>query len=217
MSKFNLMIIGTIAIGVFALPMVIATFSGSHEYIAPENVDCLKCHPDVQADLDASVSNHTHAGVRSDGSEWTLFCTDCHTVSGIGLSPGGGHAAQKVDCGYCHNGSNFDFVGAYEWWHTAPTSIVVEHNLNAPSECKACHRIGDTFEYHPFIYEVFNEISLETAAHNGFYENALNDDTLLGASEACVGCHTHAEINFTQPLGSFNMVYDPVAGTFEKE
>lgn len=213
MSKFNLMLIATIAIGVFALPMVVATFSGSHEYVAPENVECQKCHPDVQADLDASVSNHTHAGVRSDGSEWTLFCTDCHAVSGIGLSPGGGHAAQKVDCGFCHNGSNFG-PDAWNWWHNE-TGLLQVHEM----KCTACHREEDMLngDYHPFIYEVFNEITLETAAHNGFYLNALNDDTLKGASEACVGCHTHAEINFTQPLGSFSMIYDPVDGTFGKE
>jgi len=66
MSKFNLILLATLAIVVFALPGVVTTFSGSHEYVAPENVECQKCHPDVYAELMSSQSEHTHAN-----ADWT--------------------------------------------------------------------------------------------------------------------------------------------------
>jgi nitrate/TMAO reductase-like tetraheme cytochrome c subunit len=207
MVKYNLMLIATIAIGIFALPIVSSTFSGSHAYIAGENVECLKCHADVEAELASSSTNHTHAN-----DDWTvkqmLDCDECHNVSGIGESLGGGHAAQKVDCAFCHDNTTFG-IGYFDFMH----GLRVEYGM----DCLDCHYGTDYDETDMFLDDVFNEITLETAAHYTFYQNAVNDSTLLGGTESCVGCHTHAEVNFTQPLGTYSMTYDPITGVFGKE
>jgi len=208
MGKYNLMLVATIAIGVFALPMVVSTFSGSHAYVAGENVDCLKCHADVEAELASSSTNHTHANDAWEEKQ-VLDCDECHDVSGIGDSPGGGHAAQKVDCAFCHNSTAFG-SGYITFMH----DIRDEYGM----DCEDCHDPAISgYSNNMFLNDVFDEITLETAAHYTFYQNAVNDTTLLGGTESCVGCHTHAEVNFTQPLGTYSMTYDPITGTFGKE
>jgi hypothetical protein len=209
MSKFTLMIIGTIAIGLFALPGVISTFSGSHEYVAPENVECQKCHPDVYAELTSSESDHTHAN-----ANWTvkqaLDCNECHTVGEIGGSPGAGHAARLVDCAICHDKTLFESTGeSYaDWGH----DLSAEYGM----ACKDCHMMGEN-GYEGDLGAVYDEITNDTAAHYNFYTNSVNDTTLLGGTESCVGCHTHVEFNFTQPLGTSDMTYNPETGVFGKE
>lgn len=215
MSKFSLMLIATISIGIFALPVVISTFSGSHAYVAGPSVECTKCHADVYNELLSSQSNHTHAN--ADWTEKQVFdCDECHTVSGIGGSPGGGHAAQRVDCGFCHNKTAYESKGAsYEnWAHNFATSTGLKFKYGMA--CSDCHR-GSPSASTMFLDWVYMNITKPTAAHNPFYLNALNDDTLLGGTEACVGCHTHVEVKFSKPLGGMNMTYDPVTGEFGKE
>ena len=236
MGKYNLMLVATIAIGVFALPMVVSTFSGSHAYVAGENVECLKCHADVEAELASSSTNHTHAN--DDWAKTPLDCDECHNVSGIGASVGGGHAAQKVNCAFCHNkstytGGDLTSLTYRNWAHDFDnlTGLYYEYEMNCDS-CHSteldhgycsmpggCHNPGDWDEYsaNMFLDDVFNEITLETAAHYTFYQNAVDDETLLGGTESCVGCHTHVEMNFTEPLGTYSMTYDPITGTFDKE
>lgn len=215
MSKFTLLLIGTIAIGMFALPGVVSTFSGSHDYIAPENVDCTTCHPEVYEELLSSVDDHTHAGYTPSGEEWTLDCVECHTVSGIGDSPAVGHAAQKVDCDFCHDRSLFSENDYSEWAHywTEGTGLLYKYEM----ECDACHRTGVYDAGSMFIDDVYVNIINNDSAHVGFFNNADNDSTLLGASESCIGCHAHVTFTFTQPLGTANMTYNPETGEFAKE
>lgn len=219
MSKFTLMIIGTIAIGLFALPGVISTFSGSHDYIAPENVNCMTCHPEVLVELENSKNDHTHANANWTVKE-TLDCVECHTVSGVGDNPAVGHAAQKVDCDFCHADSSFS-PGDYSDWAHAPTSggatsgLLVEYGM----ACDDCHRSegGASNKANMFLDDVYENIIHEDAAHVGFYYNADNDTTLLGGTESCIGCHTHIVFNMTQPLGTSGMTYNPGTGVFGKE
>ena len=206
MSKFALMIIGTIAIGLFALPGVISTFAGSHEYVAPENVECQKCHPDVYAELMSSKLENTHAN-----ANWTVKqafdCDECHNVSDIGGSPGSGHAARLVDCAICHNKTLFTSTGkSYSGWAHALSD---EYGMICGTDCHTTVSTG--------ALDAVNEINDPTAAHYNFYTNSVSDTTLLGGSESCIGCHTHVEFNFTQPLGTSNMTYNPETGVFGKE
>ena len=212
MSKFNLILIGTLAIGMFALPGVVSTFSGSHEYIAPENVDCMKCHQGVYNDILGSIDNHTHAGYSTSGEEWTLDCVECHTVSGIGDNVGGGHAAQKVDCAFCHDNSSFSGNDYYEWAHNFIDSTGLLYNYDM--KCDACHRLDMDLKEGMFLDDVFKNIVIPDAAHSGFFDNAVNSTLLLGPSEACVGCHTHVDFNMTEPPGGRGMTYDMVSGVF---
>ena len=213
MSKFNLILLATLAIGMFALPGVVSTFSGSHEYVAPENVECQKCHPDVYAELMSSQSEHTHAN-----ADWTkkqaFDCDECHTVSDLGGSPGGGHAARLVDCAICHNKTLFESTGEsyQDWAHImsgpdAGTGIKYEYGMDAP-HCRDCHTPTGDIDW------CYDEITDSKAAHYNFYMNSVNDSTLLGGSESCVGCHTHVDFTFTQPIGTSDLTYNPNTGEF---
>ncbi|HUV83323.1 MAG TPA: hypothetical protein VMW53_09660 [archaeon] len=212
MTKFNNILLATLAIGLFALPAVVSTFLGSHEYIAPENVECQKCHPELYAELISSQSDHTHAN-----ADWTkkqaLDCNECHTVSDLGGSPGGGHAARLVDCAICHNKVLFESTGEsyLNWGHNVNdgTGIYYEYGMG----CKDCHIVGAN-GYYGNLSAVYFEIVDPNAAHYNFYMNSLNDSTLLGGSESCVGCHTHVDLTFTQPIGISNLTYNPKTGKF---
>jgi len=209
MSKFNLLLIGTLAIGMFALPGVVSTFSGSHEYVAPENVECQKCHPDVYAELMSSQSDHIHAN-----ADWTnkkaLDCNECHTVSDLGGSPGSGHAARLVDCAICHDKTLFESTGeSYSSWG---------HDLSAEygMACPDCHMFGEN-DYLSYFSDVYFEIVDPNSAHYNFYMNSVNDNTLLGGSESCIACHTHVEFTFTWPQGTSEIIYDQETGVFRNE
>ena len=221
MEKFNTVLIGVLAIGIFMLPAVVSTFTGSHDYIAPENVECGSCHPDILAELTASADDHTHAN-----STWSekqvLDCEECHTVDDIGDSPGAGHAARKVDCAICHNKTLFESGlddGSYSDWAHAPqpagasSGLMIEYGM----DCIDCHREpspGDNSTM--FLDDVYNTITESNAAHYNFYMNAVNDTTyLLGGTESCVGCHSHVDFEITEPLG-LNMTYDPLTGQFDR-
>ncbi|MCG7849278.1 MAG: hypothetical protein MIO93_08890, partial [ANME-2 cluster archaeon] len=140
-------------------------------------------------------------------------CDECHTVSDLGGSPGAGHAARLVDCAICHNKTLFESAGRagrpyMKWAHSPgpgnPTSgLMFEYGM----KCNDCHRTegGKSNKANMFLDDVYENIIHEGAAHVGFYNNADNDTTLLGGSESCVGCHTHVEFNFTQPLGTSDM------------
>ena len=207
MNKFTLLIIGTIAMGLFIMPGVISTFSGSHEYVSPENVECQKCHMDVFTELASSESEHTHAN-----AAWTVKqmfdCEECHTVSNIGSSPGEGHAARLVDCAVCHDKAVFESTGEsyIDWAHdmSEGTGIMYEYGM----ACVDCHTPTGDIDW------CYEEIADSNAAHNDFYNNAMNDDTLLGGTESCVGCHTHVEFTLTEPIGSSDMTYNPNTGEF---
>lgn len=214
MTRFNILLIGMIALGLFLLPGVISTFTGSHSYVAPENVECQKCHQDVFAELQASQADHVHAN-----ANWTnkqIFdCNECHTVSDLGGSPGTGHAARTVDCAICHNKTLFESTGEsyYDWAHDSQDEgIYFEYGMY----CLDCHYFSD--EGLPvFIDEVYENIVLEEAAHNQYFLNAMNDSTLLGGSEACVSCHTNVDFVMTDTLRTYSMNYNSLTGEISRE
>lgn len=224
MNKFGIMLIGVLAIGMFLLPSVISTFSGSHDYVAPENVECEKCHDDVYAELLLSADDHTHAN--TNWTEKQVFdCLECHTVDSIGDNPGAGHAARIVDCAICHDKDVFEAepgsAGTYSDWAHAPTSVgftsglLVEYGM----ACTDCHRSDSPAnKANMFLDDVYTTINDTDAAHYTFYVNsdAVGDD-LLGTTESCVGCHTHVEFDIDGQLGYDVMTYDAENGTFGHE
>jgi len=147
----------------------------------------------------------------------SLDCDECHIVSDLGGSPGAGHAARLVDCAICHNKTLFESAGGagrpyMNWAHSPgpgnPTSgLLFEYGMDCPD----CHTPTGDIDW------CYDEIIDPTAAHYNFYMNSVNDTTLLGGSESCVGCHTHVEFNFTQSLGTSDMTYNPETGEFGKE
>ena len=231
MNKFNVLLIGTIAIGIFLLPNVISTFTGSHNYIAPENVNCTKCHMDVYEELHNSIDDHTHAN--SQWSKWythqqgllpirkVFDCVECHSVSEVGRIPGEGHAAKKVDCAFCHNKTRYEAETGklYTTLGHAPNAWYMTSGLcpEYGMACTDCHRPTGNYPENLFIDDVFDdEITNISAPHHQFYENAKNDSILLGGSESCVACHSHTKFTITAPLGK-NITYSPNSGLFGRE
>ena len=219
MRKFNVLFIGVITIGIFMLPAVISTFTGSHDYIAPENVECQTCHPDVYDELLNSQDDHTHANAAWNHKQ-ILDCQECHIVSDFGGSPGSGHAARRVDCAICHNKTLYE-LGGDEY-------MLLGHNMGSGEDkenlyyeygmdCSDCHFESGHHGQDPVdIGTVYETITNVSAAHNTFYENAINDTELLGGTESCVACHSHVDFTITAPLGK-NMTYTPSSGSFDRQ
>ena len=99
--KIVMLLIGIVAIGMFALPSTLAMYTGQHNFSSGENVDCDKCHgssDSVAIELGNS-DNHT-----------TFTCRNCHAFTTTALTtPNGvsdgtmGHAATTdVNCVGCH-------------------------------------------------------------------------------------------------------------------
>lgn len=163
------------AVGLIALPQTLALFAGQHNFYEvsrtpPYGVPCAKCHGDVYSELSGS---QVHSSVR---------CEDCHILAEInkGAKVGGNqdiHAAASPACLDCHDGS----LKAAQW-----------HNFtdDDPLVCANCHVDGalPTFGNATSILYGANESHIE------FASNASSATLLKGANEACVGCHTHVNV-----------------------
>ncbi len=192
-SKLMLIGIGIAAAGLFALPQTLALFAGQHDFYEvsrdPGNlgVPCAKCHGDVYAELSGS---DVHSQVR---------CEDCHVLALTfkGAKVGGNvdiHAAAAPACLDCHDGK----LTSAQW-----------HNFTEPPlTCADCHvdAAKPTFGNATSILYGANE------SHTEFASNASSAALLKGANEACVGCHTHVnvEIVWQKPTNlSFNASVSP--------
>ena len=165
------------AVGLIALPQTLALFAGQHTFYEvsrdPQNlgVPCAKCHGDVYSELSGS---DVHSSVR---------CEDCHVIALMykGAKVGGNediHAAATPACLDCHDGK----LGK-DQWHS--------FTENFTSHCVDCH--GS-----PVTYNIDNATSILYGAnesHKKFAFDASNATLLKGANEACVGCHTHVNVD----------------------
>ena len=101
--KAMVLIIGIIAIGLFALPSTLAMYSGQHDFIVGADVDCDKCH---------SESDPIY-GELAGGPHSFFTCKQCHgfEAGNPNINNGSmGHAATtSVTCVGCH--SNTDYAG----------------------------------------------------------------------------------------------------------
>ena len=177
-NKLVLIGIAIAAVGLIALPQTLALFAGQHNFYEvsrdPESlgVPCTKCHGDVYTELSGS---DVHSSVR---------CEDCHVIALIykGAKIGGNqdiHAAGAPACLDCHDGK----LTAAQW-----------HNFTEkPLVCSDCHPGGalPTFANATSILIGANE------SHTEFALNASSAVLLKSANEACVGCHTHVNVNIT--------------------
>ncbi|MHC1569082.1 MAG: hypothetical protein ACXQTT_05830 [Candidatus Syntropharchaeia archaeon] len=136
------------------------------------------------------------------------------SVRGTSVQPGEeAHAASTVPCLYCHSGggnwsphaagnSNCFDGGCHpegNHGHDKPEYFSVE-------DCWNCH-VGYDSGGNPKVYYVppaggfgWTEVSGDTgslAAHKAFIDEAIEDETLTHANEACIGCHTSIGINIT--------------------
>jgi len=183
-----LLTIGLLALMFLAMPQAMAKFSGQHKFVNGSNVDCTKCHQDVESEF-TGPGNSVHNG--------TVDCKDCH----IGLQVGGNRIKWSDAYGYTFLGGdpqdyykNIDFHGA------------------ALVECLWCHVNNSlTGTVKTNVLEEFNN-SNSVEAHRPLFwraENASGVDTLdmlKGANEACIACHTHAaNVTIIEPTRYLNI------------
>ncbi len=77
MNKKMILVIALIGIGLYALPQTMALFAGQHSFVnidaAGNQIDCVKCHGDVKAELAAG-------DVGTDAPHAGFECEFCHRV-----------------------------------------------------------------------------------------------------------------------------------------
>ncbi len=139
--KIVMLLIGIVAIGMFALPNTLAMYSGQHSFVNGTNVDCAKCHGSGDAIGDELNNSDMHS---------TMDCETCHGFSGTNPNDDTtGHAATTgVTCLGCHTNGTYDSgsddgngvsvqaelqAGAHEpFWNS--TNITDQDDV-----CIACH------------------------------------------------------------------------------
>ncbi|MCK5659789.1 MAG: hypothetical protein KAH86_00410 [Methanosarcinales archaeon] len=109
--KIVMLLIGIVAIGMFALPSTLAMYSGQHDFVTGANVDCGTCHAAGTDPIYAEIAGGPHDG-------WAT-CADCHAFTTHTSAPGptvntgaNGHAATTLaTCTSCHDTYNTDGDG----------------------------------------------------------------------------------------------------------
>jgi hypothetical protein len=226
-KKIALMAIAVVAIGIFALPSTVSLFSGQHSWYdlndwsaGHTTVPCEKCHADIAAEMDSNVGPHTElSGSWSGGSFSRLYCEDCHRVfydyaaSEVGSAPVypkytyalGAHAASTVECMDCHG-----VVGDLDSsWNSQHATAGNDYAYLQPCDrCHAGNNFNNVFAAGGFNltkgkssftwnYDPATDDTGERAAHMKFVLDAMDDDLMEGANEACIACHTRIGVNIT--------------------
>lgn len=171
--RVALLTIGLLAVMVLVMPQAMARFSGQHTFINGSNVDCTKCHPDVESELSG---NRPHVG--------TLICKDCH----IGWNyPSGTPWKDLTSGGPLAEDQYYD------------NQNITTYHAAALVECLWCHAANKSNNPTSLEVDVLDEFNQsDTEAHRPLYFRAQNktgvdtSDLLRGSNEACIACHTHA-------------------------
>ncbi len=79
-KKLAIVLIALIGVGLFALPQTVALFAGQHSFVnidaTGNQIDCVKCHGDVKAELGGNVNAMTG----TDGPHANFKCEYCHRI-----------------------------------------------------------------------------------------------------------------------------------------
>ena len=217
--KMALLAIGLVGIVLIVMPQTISLFAGQHSWYdlsgSPRNVECDKCHEDISGEMGSSTGPHTELSS-------LMYCEDCHRIfynysgnnypkyeyaSGIGTGSTPGeeaHATSTIECLDCHGllgDAAHTITSTYPWGYAHP--------------CDRCHfswgpgfgfiaggfnltkRAGSTnsWDYEPSVDDTGNK-----STHRQFVLDAIDDPLMEGANEACIGCHTSADVNLTYQL-----------------
>jgi hypothetical protein len=198
-KRISLLSIAVVAIGIFALPSTMSLFAGQHVWydlaVGGNDVPCEKCHADVAAEMDSQLG--PHMGQTGYGR---FECGYCHRLSeiytyasgyGSGSTPGiDAHAASTIPCMHCHSGN----TSHGEAWTN--------------EDCYRCHLADGDFiadiDAGGFglseVDDLWSPVDTgNKSAHLKFVLDAIEDDTMAGANEACIACHTMigVKINWT--------------------
>ncbi len=204
-QKIVLLTVAIVVVGIFALPGTVSLFSGQHSWYdlsgGPNEVPCEKCHAEIEDEMQSS----------ENGAHGNLTCAMCHRTpftdytygSGEGGSYTAGeeaHAASVVQCMDCHGIYHDLPISPPPWNH------VLDPEYSGP--CVKCHWSGG---YLDFIsaggfgiedpanpgHNTTDTDTGEKAAHKQFVLDAMGDDLMEGANEACIACHTRIGVNIT--------------------
>ncbi|MGB2727405.1 MAG: hypothetical protein WBD09_02875, partial [Halobacteriota archaeon] len=140
---------------------------------------------------------------------------------GTGAEPGvEAHAASTVACMYCHSGDKSGTVEKDHGQHPSPSSNCwsschynSEKNPNDrpahegaytnDEDCRQCHVNANDVYYVPpaggFNLTTNSADTGSNAAHKTFVMDAISNELMEDANEACIACHTHVpvKINWT--------------------
>lgn len=80
-AKISMVFVALIGIGLFGLPQTTALFAGQHSFVnidaTGNQIDCVKCHGDVQAEL--GTQGHSTV-TNTSGPHATFKCEYCHRI-----------------------------------------------------------------------------------------------------------------------------------------
>lgn len=186
-SKILLLSIAVISVGLFAMPSTLSLFAGQHTFDKAGNTTiCAKCHSDVVSEIQSGNYHKTLIPTVSGN----IGCNACHTTATVNgtLIPIGnqGGNGSAVAVGLNIAGGNFTMAnGTNISVGTVHAAVTVE--------CKACHYA----------------VNFTNDAHKSFADNTTTQTWLKGANEACIGCHTKANVQMTWiRKGGYNYSYD---------
>lgn len=81
-AKFTLALVALVSVGVFALPSTVALFAGQHTFVnidaTGNQIECVKCHGDIQAEIDTNGDSSTVTGTHSPHANFK--CEYCHRI-----------------------------------------------------------------------------------------------------------------------------------------
>ena len=194
-------------------------------------VPCEKCHPDIAGEYQDAFLHPLYAPHKTYPCSHCHRISGFGENNGTGTTDWDGrrlgnqtHAAVTLQCMDCHD-LNYMFG--------RPPPPAPDHHMHnpeyatcgwggpperGPRNCHAPPRTGDNIAQIRaggfgltdfdnmstyYYWKTWPEDTGEEAAHREFVLDALADDTLEGANEACIACHTEsrAEIEFTVPTG----------------
>jgi hypothetical protein len=210
-GKVALLLVATVAIGIFALPSTVSLFSGQHTWYdlsaGPNDVPCEKCHAEIEDEMQSG----------DNGAHRNVTCAMCHRTPFTNYTYGSGegtgsftpgkeaHAAAVVQCMDCHAADEEDFLGGYPYNHE---NYPEYYGDGSAAYCYKCHISGSTTGDNAFIlaggfgltgrnYPTIYVDTGEKAAHRKFVLDAMNESLMEGANEACIACHTRIGVNIT--------------------
>jgi hypothetical protein len=86
-AKITLALVALVSVGVFALPSTVALFAGQHSFVnideTGNQIDCIKCHGDIQSELGSQHSSVTN----TSGPHAAMKCEFCHRLQ-VGQASG---------------------------------------------------------------------------------------------------------------------------------
>jgi len=137
--------------------------------------------------LPSALSLFANQHTFDEGAVARTKCSKCHTLEADEIIGGTAHRSTFFGttpdeaCLECH-----------QYGH--PTGQGTDYHAAISVECQVCHPITISGDGRGTM-----GLDSPIEAHRDFYYAALGENSTLqqGANEACIGCHTHVNVNIT--------------------